>query len=348
MHDLVIRNGTVVDGTGSERFTGDIAVDEGTITAVGDVPSKGKREIDARDQIVAPGWVDIHTHYDGQVTWDPMMTPSSWHGVTTVVMGNCGVGFAPVRPGQQGFLIELMEGVEDIPGTALHEGIAWDWESFPEYLDALEKMPRVLDVAAQVPHCSVRAYVLGQRAHDLEVTDDEISEMADLTLEALQAGAFGFTTSRTILHRSVHGLVPGTYSKPEEMLALGKALGRAGHGVFEMVADSLGGGADEEWIRQFCRETGRPITFALAQTPADPTSYRSVLERATQMKAAGEHLVPQVPCRPTGMLYGLQSSFHPLIAHPTFIALAELPLEERVQRLRQPETRAKLLSEKTC
>ncbi|MDG2308016.1 MAG: amidohydrolase family protein [Candidatus Binatia bacterium] len=347
MHDLIIRNGTIVDGTGRERFSGDIAIDDGTLTEVGEVSGKGRRELDAHGQVVAPGWVDIHTHYDGQVTWDPMMTPSSWHGVTTVVMGNCGVGFAPVRPGQQDFLIELMEGVEDIPGTALHEGIDWQWESFPEYLDALEKMPRVLDVATQVPHCSIRAYVLGERAHDLEVTEAEIAEMADLTLEALRAGAFGFTTSRTILHRSVHGLVPGTYSKPEELLALGQALGKAGHGVFEMVADSLGGGADEEWIRKFCRETGRPITFALAQNPANPTAYRDTLERAAQMESVGEHIVPQVPCRPTGMLYGLQSSFHPLIAHPTFIKLGSLPLEERVQKLRSPDVRAKLLSEKT-
>jgi len=346
MHDLVIRNGTIVDGTGRARFTGDVAIDDGRLSAVGDVPGRGRREIDAKDRVVAPGWVDIHTHYDGQVTWDPMMTPSSWHGVTTVVMGNCGVGFAPVRPGQEDFLIELMEGVEDIPGTALHEGIDWQWEPLPQYLDALEKMPRVLDVAAQVPHCSIRAYVLGDRAHDLEVNDREIVEMAQLTQDALRAGAFGFTTSRTVLHRSKHGLVPGTYSKPEELLALGRTLGKVGRGVFEMVADSLGGGGDAEWIGQFCRETRRPITFALAQTPNDPTGYRTTLERASEMENAGEHLVPQVPCRPTGMLYGLQSSFHPLIAHPTYQRLAHLPLAERVARLRDPETRAGLLSEK--
>src|SRR4030095_1263617 len=213
MHDLVSRNGTIVDGTGAPRRSGDVAVDDGRIAAVAEVAGRGRREIDARDQLVLPGWVDVHTHYDGQVTWDPMLTPSSWHGVTTVVMGNCGVGFAPVRPGQESFLIELMEGVEDIPGTALHEGIDWQWESFAEYLDALEKMPRVMDVAAQVPHCSVRAYVLGERAHDVEVSADEIAEMARITREALAAGALGFTTSRTILHRSKHGVVPGTHSR---------------------------------------------------------------------------------------------------------------------------------------
>src|SRR5579862_3467949 len=204
MHDLVIRHGTVVDGTGRPRFAADVAIDDGHLTALGAVASRGRREIDARDLLVTPGWVDVHTHYDGQATWDPLLAPSSWHGVTTLVMGNCGVGFAPRRPGQEDFLIELMEGVEDIPGTALHEGIAWRWESFPEYLDALAAMPRVLDVAAQVPHCALRAYVLGERAHEDAPDDTEIAAMARLTEAALRAGAVGFSTSRTILHRSRH------------------------------------------------------------------------------------------------------------------------------------------------
>ena len=225
MHDLVIRKGTIVDGTGRERFTGDVAIDDGVIVATGRVAERGKREIDAAGRLVTPGWVDVHTHYDGQVTWDPILAPSSWHGVTTLVMGNCGVGFAPRRPGEENFLIELMEGVEDIPGTALHEGIDWRWESFPEYLDTLAAMPRVLDVAAQVPHCALRAYVLGDRAHADEIDADAIAAMARLTEEAMRAGAVGFTTSRTILHRSKHGLVPGTNSTPEELLALGSALG---------------------------------------------------------------------------------------------------------------------------
>src|SRR3954463_16339563 len=214
MHDLVIRGATVVDGTGGPKRTADVAVDGGRITEVGDVSERGRREVDADGLILAPGWVDIHTHYDGQVTWDPDVTPSSWHGVTTVVMGNCGVGFAPVRPGGQAFLIELMEGVEDIPGTALHEGIDWQWESFAEYLDALDKTPRVMDIAAQVPHAAVRAYVLGERAHE-EADADEIAEMADIVHAALRAGAVGFTTSRTILHRSKHGLMPGTDVAPD-------------------------------------------------------------------------------------------------------------------------------------
>ena len=259
MHDLVIRNGTIVDGTGRPGFDGDLAVDAGLVTAVHDVPGRGRREIDAAGLLVTPGWVDVHTHYDGQVTWDPLLAPSSWHGVTTLVMGNCGVGFAPVRPGQEDFLIELMEGVEDIPGTALHEGIAWRWESFPEYMDALAQTPRVLDVAAQVPHCALRAYVLGERAHDDNLSSDEIAEMARLTTDALRAGAVGFSTSRTILHRSRHGLVPGTHSKPEELLGIGAALGAAGHGVFEMVSDLQGQEPDLSWMAEFCRATGRAL-----------------------------------------------------------------------------------------
>ena len=346
MHDLVIRNGTIVDGTGRPRFTGDVAIDGRTIAVVGGVSGRGRREINANGLLVTPGWVDVHTHYDGQVTWDPILAPSSWHGVTTLVMGNCGVGFAPVRPGQQDFLIELMEGVEDIPGTALHEGIDWRWESFPEYLDALASMPRVLDVAAQVPHCALRAYVLGERAHDLELSDDEIGAMARLTEEAVRAGAVGFTTSRTILHRSKHGLVPGTHSTPAELLALGRALGAAGHGVFEMVSDLQGQEPDLSWMREFCRTTGRVITFALAQTPMQPNAWRETLARIDELAAEGLHIVPQVPCRPTGMLYGLQSSLHPFISHPTYRdELAALPIDERVARLRDPAVRARLLAE---
>jgi N-acyl-D-aspartate/D-glutamate deacylase len=318
MHDLVIRNGTLVDGTGRPRFTGDVAIDAGVIAGVGKVAQRGRREIDARHLLVTPGWVDVHTHYDGQVTWDPVLAPSSWHGVTTLVMGNCGVGFAPVRRGQEDFLIELMEGVEDIPGTALHEGIQWRWESFPEYMDALAQMPRVLDVAAQVPHCAIRAYVLGERAHELDLNDAEIAAMARLTQDAMCAGAVGFSTSRTILHRSRHGLVPGTHSKPEELLAIGSALGAAGHGVFEMVSDLQGQEPDLSWMVDFCRQTGRVITFALAQSPIQPHAWRETLARIDELAATGLRIVPQVPCRPTGMLYGLQSSLHPFITHPTY------------------------------
>jgi N-acyl-D-aspartate/D-glutamate deacylase len=345
MHDLVVRGGTIVDGTGRERFEGDVAIDAGRIAAVGRVAERGRREVDAAGRIVAPGWVDVHTHYDGQVTWDPILAPSSWHGVTTLVMGNCGVGFAPVRPGSESFLIELMEGVEDIPGSALHEGIDFRWESFPEYLDALDGMSRVLDVAAQVPHCAIRAYVLGERAHDLELTSEEMEALARLTLEGLRAGAVGFSTSRTILHRSVHGLVPGTHSRPDELLAIGRAMGEAGHGVFEMVSDGVGSKEEMDWMRRFCRESGRALTYAIAQTAFDPSGWRRMLARADELVAQGERVVPQVPCRPTGMLFGLQSSLHPFITHPSYRSIAELPLVDRVARLRDPGFRARLLAE---
>ncbi|HZQ88220.1 MAG TPA: amidohydrolase family protein [Acidimicrobiales bacterium] len=344
MHDLVIRGGTIVDGTGGPVRTGDVAVDDGVITQVGDVAGAGTREIDADGAVVAPGWVDVHTHYDGQVTWDPEVTPSSWHGATTVVMGNCGVGFAPVRPDGHDFLIELMEGVEDIPGTALHEGIDWKWESFPEYLDALDAQARVVDIAAQVPHAALRAYVMGERAHD-DATPDDVVEMSRLTEEALAAGAAGFTTSRTILHSSKHGLVPGTYAPHEELLAIGDALGRAGHGVFQVVSDHQGGEPDRVWMAELAKRTGATVTYALAQAPYAPEAWREALAEAQRLNAEGMHIVPQVSCRPTGMLFGLQSSLHPFITHPTYRALADLPLAERVARLRDPQVRAALVAE---
>jgi N-acyl-D-aspartate/D-glutamate deacylase len=345
MHDLVIRAGTVVDGTGAPARTADVAVDEGIVTELGRVDGEGRRELDADGLVVAPGWVDIHTHYDGQVTWDPDVTPSSWHGVTTVVMGNCGVGFAPVRKGGESFLIELMEGVEDIPGTALHEGIEWAWSSFPEYLDALEATGRAVDVAAQVPHAALRAYVMGERAHESAAKGDELTEIARLTEEALAAGAVGVTTSRTILHRSRHGLVPGTDAPPDELLALAEAVRRAGHGVFEIVSDHQGGEGDRAWLLDFARTSGSPVTYALAQAPYAPTAYRDALAAAERDHDDGLPIVPQVACRPTGMLFGLESSLHPFITHPTYRAIADLPIDERVARLRRPDVRAALLAE---
>jgi len=345
MHDLVVRGATIVDGTGAPAAIGDIAVDDGRITSVGENAGHGHRELDGDGLIAAPGWVDVHTHYDGQVTWDPEVTPSSWHGVTTVVMGNCGVGFAPVRPGGETFLIELMEGVEDIPGSALHEGIDWKWESFGEYLDAVDAMPRVMDIAAQVPHAAVRAYVLGDRAHE-EASADEIAQMADIVEDALRAGAIGFTTSRTILHRSKHGLIPGTDVLPDELLAIGDAMARAGHGVFEMVSDYQGRDHERDWLVDLARRSGCTVTYALAQAPYAPEAYRDSLAEAEQHAREGLRIVPQVSSRPTGMLFGLQSSLHPFITHPTYRELHELPLTERVARLRQPEVRDALLSER--
>jgi len=345
MHDLVIRGATVVDGTGAPARTADVAVDDGVIVAVDGKAAGGKREIDADGLHLLPGWVDIHTHYDGQVTWDPDLSPSSWHGATTVVMGNCGVGFAPVKPGGEGFLIELMEGVEDIPGTALYEGIDWQWETFPQYLDALERMPRVLDVVAQVPHAALRAYVMGERAHE-DPDDNEIEQLAKLTEEALRAGAVGFTTSRTILHKSKHGLVPGTSAAPEELLAIADAVRRVGRGISEIVADNAFRDTERQWMVEVARRTGMTVTYALAQEPWDAHSYKQALADAESLHAEGLNLVPQVSCRPTGMLFGLQSSLHPFMTHPTYAGLAHLPVAKRVAELRRPEVRAQLLADK--
>ena len=239
MHDIVIRGGTIVDGTGAKSFSGDVAIDGDRIAQVGGKAGPGKREINADGQLVTPGWVDIHTHYDGQATWDPVLAPSSWHGVTTILMGNCGVGFAPVRKADHDSLIDLMEGVEDIPGIALAEGLKWDWESFPDYLNALERMPRTIDVAAQVPHHPLRVYVMGDRAIRREIaTATDIEAMSRLTEEALRAGAFGFTTSRTEQHRTTRGeLVPGRFAENRELFGIGAALGRAGGGTFGMLSD---------------------------------------------------------------------------------------------------------------
>src|SRR5581483_8607694 len=254
-------------------------------------------------------------------------------------------GFAPVQQGAEAFLIELMEGVEDIPGTALHEGIDWQWNSFPQYLDALDGMPRSVDVAAQLPHAVVRAYVMGERAHDEAAKGDELTEMAAITEEALKAGAVGVTTSRTILHSSRHGFVPGTNAPPDELLALADAVRRAGHGVFEMVSDHQGGEGDRAWFLDFTRASGAPVTYALAQAPYAPAAYKDALAAAERDHADGLPIVPQVSCRPTGMLFGLQSRLHPFITHPTYRAIADLPIDERVAKLRQPDVRAALLTE---
>jgi N-acyl-D-amino-acid deacylase len=345
MHDLVIRGGTVVDGTGAAARTADVAVDDGRISEVGRVDDRGRREVAADGLVVAPGWVDIHTHYDGQVTWDPELSPSSWHGVTTIVMGNCGVGFAPVRPGSEAFLIELMEGVEDIPGTALHEGIEWQWESFPEYLDVLAERSWAVDVAAQVPHAALRAYVMGERAHERDSTAEEIAQMSDLAEGALRSGACGVSTSQTILHSSKHGLVPGTHAMPEELVALGEAVGRAGHGVFQLISDHQGGAADRAWLVDLVDRTGITATYTLAQAGHASDAWRAALAAAAEDRAAGRRIIPQVANRPTGMLFGLQSSLHPFSTHPTYRAMADLPLAERVAALRDPEVRARLVAE---
>jgi N-acyl-D-aspartate/D-glutamate deacylase len=345
MHDLVVRGGTLVDGTGSEKRLADVAIDGDRIVAVGNDLGEGRREIDASGQLVTPGWVDIHTHYDGQVTWDTHLTPSGWNGVTTVVMGNCGVGFAPVRPGQEEFLIQLMEGVEDIPGTALAEGIQWGWESFPEYLDAVEKMPRAIDVGAQVPHGAVRTYVMGERgAKNEKASPEDIEGMADIVREALQAGALGFSTSRTILHRAKDGeVVPGTNAEDEEVLGIGRVLGEVGHGVFEVASDLAPEGDELAWMSKLSKETGRPVSFACLQNPGDPNQWKRLLKACEKDAAEGGHLTPQVAQRPAGLLLGFESTIHPLIAHPGYQAIAGLPRAERLEKLADPAVRAQIL-----
>jgi N-acyl-D-aspartate/D-glutamate deacylase len=348
MHDLVIRGGKIVDGTGAAARHGDVAIDGDRVASVGGRAGAARREIDADGLLVTPGWVDIHTHYDGQVTWDPHLTPSGWHGVTTVVMGNCGVGFAPADPDRHQWLIGLMEGVEDIPGTALAEGIRWEWESFPEYLDAVERMPRALDVAAQVPHGAVRAYVMGERgARNEKPTSEDIEDMARIVGEALEAGALGFSTSRTMLHRAIDGEpVPGTFAGEEELLGIGRALGATGRGVWELASDLAPEGREFAWMEKLAGKTGRPVTFACLQNDLDPQQWRRLLELANAAGERGARIVPQVAARPTGLLLGFESTAHPFQAHPSYRAIADLPLAERVARLRDPELRRRILSEK--
>ena len=346
MYDLVIRKGTIIDGSGDARFVADIAVSDGKIVKVGEVQESGQREIDAAGLLVTPGWVDVHTHYDGQATWDPVLAPSSWHGVTTVVMGNCGVGFAPVKPEDRAFLIELMEGVEDIPGAALSEGIDWQWESFPEYLDALAAFPRAIDVATQVPHGAIRAYVMGERCNtDYAPTADEVKQMADLVREGVAAGALGFSSSKTLLHKDVHGeYMPGTFSGHDEMLALGLGMKGLNNAVFELVSDHLGDDEEWAWVKAFQEQTGLGVTLIATTAPAYENN--KMYRLAEQAREQGFEIRPQAAGRPTGVLHGLQSSFHAFVGHPTWREeLAELNHEALLAKLQSPETRAKILSE---
>src|SRR6202162_5679034 len=257
MHDIVIRGGTILDGTGVEAFTGDIAIDGRKLVAVGDQAGPGKRELDADGRLVTPGWVDVHTHYDGQATWDPVLAPSSWHGVTTILFGNCGVGFAPVRNEDHSALIGMMESIEEIPGIALADGLKWNWETFPEYLDALDQMPRAIDIAAQIPHHPLRVYVMGERAVNREkATADDITAMHDAVRQGLRAGAFGFTTSRTNSHKTPTGeMVPGRYSEVQELLGIGSALKGLGHGVFGANSDFDVESEELAWMTKLGQDT---------------------------------------------------------------------------------------------
>jgi N-acyl-D-amino-acid deacylase len=352
VHDLVIKGGTLVDGTGTPARTADVAITDGVVTDVGKVDGRARTKIDADGALVTPGFVDVHTHFDGQVTWDPLLTPSSWHGVTTIVMGNCGVGFAPVKPDKHDWLIGLMEGVEDIPGAALSEGIEWCWEHYPEYLDAVDRAAKVLDVGAQVPHGAVRAYVMGERgAKNEPATTDDIEAMARIVREGMEAGALGFSTSRTIAHMAIDGEpVPGTFAAEDELFGIGRVLGELGTGVFELApAGALGedlAAPEREmaWMRKLAGAIKRPVSFALTQNDHDPESWRLMLELCGQAAAEGAQVRPQVAGRPVSLLLGLQT-FHPFAYCPSWAPLHGMSPAEKASAMHDPALRSKLLAE---
>ncbi len=352
MFDLLIKGGTLIDGTGAPARIADVAVADGTIVEVGKVDGAARDTIDADGLMVTPGWVDIHTHYDGQVTWDPLLTPSFWQGVTTAVMGNCGVGFAPAAPDSHEWLIGLMEGVEDIPGAALAAGVKWDWETFPEYLDAVARHPHAIDVGCQIAHGPLRAYVMGERgARNEPATPDDIQEMAKLVTEALQAGALGFTTSRTLLHLAVDGEpVPGTWAREDELLAMGHAIAAAGHGIFELAPAGISGddliapAKEMAWMRKVAAETGVPVTFLFGQNNKAPDAWRDMLRECEAAAAEGALVFPQVFGRPTTLLFSFQGP-NQFMRFPTYADINKLPLAEKLARLRDPDVKAKILSE---
>ncbi len=347
MHDIVIRDGRIVDGTGAPASQGDVAIDGDRIVQVGGKAGPGRREVKADGRLVTPGWVDVHTHYDGQATWDPVLAPSSWHGATTIVFGNCGVGFAPVRRQHQQALIDLMEGVEDIPGITLTEGLKWDWESFPDYLDALSRLPRTIDIAAQIAHHPLRVYVMGERAINREqATAEDIEAMGRLAEEALRAGAVGFTTSRTDQHKTLAGdLVPGRYAEQEELIAIGKAMGRAGRGTFGMLSDFEDEASEFRWLRQVAKDSGRPVWFLLTDRSYDPERWRRLMDGVHAARADKLPLYAQVAGRPVGLTLGLGTSLNPFALREAFAEVAKLPPAEMLAKLRDPEIRRTILSQ---
>ena len=345
VHQLIIRGGTVIDGTGAPAHTADVAIDDGVITDVGSVDVTAQRTIDADGLLVTPGFVDIHTHYVGQASWGERMIPSSWHGVTTVVAGNCGVGFAPVRDADHDRLIELMEGVEDIPGITLHEGLAWNWRSFPQFMDALDRPGFDVDVALQVPHGALRLHVMGERGARREAaTADDIATMADLAREAIEAGALGFSTSRTLNHRTSKGeLTPTLTAEADELVGIAAAIGTTGRGVLQVVSDFADVDAEFAIFRRMAEASGRPLSFSLLQ--ARGGTWRRQLDLLTAANAAGVVMTGQVAPRAVGLVLGLQCTLHPFLTNSLYRDIAELPLAERVSVMRDPDLKARIVAE---
>jgi N-acyl-D-aspartate/D-glutamate deacylase len=347
MHDIVICGGSIIDGTGKAAFTGDVAIAGGRIVAVGGKQGPGKREIDADGLLITPGWVDVHTHYDGQAMWDPLLAPSCWHGVTTVMFGNCGVGFAPVKKEHRGALMDLMEGVEEIPNPVLAAGLNWEWETFPQFMDELERRPRAIDICAQAAHLPTRVYVMGDRAVRREpATPDDIAEMRRLTIEALRCGAFGFTTSRTDSHKTPDGeLVPSRDADEHELLGIGSALGVTGSGAFGMNSDFDDEEFELRWMRKLAKETGRPVWFLLTDRYGDPERWRRLMKAVHEARAEGLPITAQMAGRPIGVMMGIGTALNPFTVRPSYKALESLPIEEQRRRLRDPEMRRKILAD---
>jgi N-acyl-D-aspartate/D-glutamate deacylase len=351
MYDLVIRNATIVDGTGKDAFRGDLAVTNGKIAAVGAVTEAGKHEVDAGGKLLTPGWVDVHSHMDGQATWDPLCSPAANHGITTLVMGNCGIGFAPCEPNEeaQARLITVVEDVEDIPGAALHEGVEWNWESFPEYLDAVEKFPRAIDVGAQVPHCAVRTYVMGERGAKNELaTPEDVEEMAAIVKEGIKHGALGFTTSRTELHTTGGDqAMPGTFADEAELLGIGKVIGElGGKGIYGVVSDFEKWEEEMDWMKRLSIENNCQINFLLFfREEADWDRVLKQLDYCRAAEKEGARLIPHVGARPVNILLSWDGTINPFSFHANFAALTMMSHEERLAELQKPELRAAMIAE---